>query len=204
MSKAGIIVALVVLTAIIGGGIYYTSQDEKKDDAMEQKSGEVMEKDNGVAMEGEVMEKEDGEAMEGEVMEKEDGEAMEGEAMEKKDGEAMEGEVMEEKQASSAGTYEAYSASKVSSAPANATTVVFFHASWCPSCRSLDANINASASTIPAGYTILKADYDAETELRKKYGVTTQHTLVQIDSEGNLIKKWTGSPTLASVLAQIS
>jgi hypothetical protein len=36
----------------------------------------------------------------------------------------------------------------------------------------------------------LKTDYDSNIDLRKKYGVTSQHTFVQIDSSGNLIKKW--------------
>jgi hypothetical protein len=58
--------------------------------------------------------------------------------------------------------------------------------------------------SIPAGITILKTDYDSETELKKKYGVTTQHTLVQVDKDGNLIKKWSGSSGLANLVAEIN
>lgn len=101
------------------------------------------------------------------------------------------------------GSYEAYSADKIARA-ADGTVVLFFHASWCPSCRALNSNIESNRSEIPAGVSILKADYDEETELRKKYGVTTQHTLVQVDKDGNLIKKWSGGSTLDSIISQIN
>jgi hypothetical protein len=46
-------------------------------------------------------------------------------------------------------------------------------------------------------------DYDNSDELKKKYGVTYQHTLVQVDKDGNLIKKWSGSPTLTSLVKEV-
>ncbi len=70
--------------------------------------------------------------------------------------------------------------------------VIFFAASWCPSCAELDRNLSASLNSIPGNLTILKTDYDNSQDLREKYGVTIQHTLVQVDSEGNLIKKVNG------------
>lgn len=100
------------------------------------------------------------------------------------------------------GSYETYSSEKVAMAEAN-DVVIFFHASWCPSCRGLNADIEKNVSKIPSGVTILKADYDKETELKKKYGVTTQHTLVQVDKDGNLIKKWSGGSALENLLSQI-
>jgi thioredoxin 1 len=103
----------------------------------------------------------------------------------------------------SVGSYEAYSADKIARA-ADGTVVVFFHASWCPSCRALNSNIESNRSEISAGVSILKTDYDSETELRQKYGVTTQHTLVQVDKDGNLIKKWSGGSTLDSIISQIN
>lgn len=101
-----------------------------------------------------------------------------------------------------AGSYESYSGEKISMA-ATDSVVLFFHASWCPSCRALNADIEKNASVIPAGTTILKTDYDKETELKKKYGVTSQHTLVQVDKDGNLIKKWSGGSKLENLLSQI-
>jgi thiol-disulfide isomerase/thioredoxin len=94
------------------------------------------------------------------------------------------------------GSYEAYAPEKIARAETG-DVVLFFHASWCPSCRGLNADIEKHLETIPAQLSILKVDYDTETELKKKYGVTYQHTLVQVDKDGNLIKKWSGSPALS-------
>ncbi len=100
------------------------------------------------------------------------------------------------------GSYESYAPEKVMLAK-EGDVVLFFHASWCPSCRSLNSNLEESMSAIPEGVTILKVDYDQSADLKKKYGVTSQHTLVQVDMDGNLIKKWSGGSTLQSVLSQI-
>lgn len=81
--------------------------------------------------------------------------------------------------------------------------VLYFHAPWCPTCQALDKNINANLSTIPAKTVIVKTDYDSSNELKKKYGVTYQHTLVQVDASSNKIKKWSGSPDLKDLLAEI-
>jgi thioredoxin 1 len=96
--------------------------------------------------------------------------------------------------------YMNYDAAKVSEALAAGQKVaLFFHASWCPSCRALDSAINSSLSTIPADALIVKVDYDTSTELRKKYGVTSQHTTVLIDKDMNLISKKLGVKTVAEI-----
>ncbi len=100
------------------------------------------------------------------------------------------------------GSYEAYSPEKIARAETG-DVVLFFHASWCPSCRGLNSDIEANMASIPEGVSILKVDYDKETELKKKYGVTYQHTLVQVDKDGALIKKWSGSPKLTGLLSEI-
>jgi len=101
-----------------------------------------------------------------------------------------------------AGSYEAYSPQKIAMAETG-EVVLFFHASWCPSCRALNTDIENNVGAIPAGVTILKTDYDKESELKKKYGVTTQHTLVQVDKDGNLINKWSGGSKLDNLLSQV-
>ncbi len=101
------------------------------------------------------------------------------------------------------GSYEAYAPEKLARAETG-DVVLFFHASWCPSCRGLNTDIESHVKEIPEGVTILKTDYDKETELKKKYGITYQHTLVQVDKDGNMIKKWSGSPTLSSLVSQIN
>ena len=100
------------------------------------------------------------------------------------------------------GTYTNYSASAVANSNAD-NIILFFHATWCPSCHALNSDINANLSDIPAGTEIYKVDYDTSPELRKKYSVTTQHTLVKIDKNGNLLKKWDNSMTLNSLVSKI-
>jgi thiol-disulfide isomerase/thioredoxin len=80
-------------------------------------------------------------------------------------------------------------------------TVLFFHATWCPSCRAADAAL--SGAEIPEGLSVLKLDFDTATDLRKKYGVTSQHTFVQVDAQGNLIKKWVGGNSVADIVEKI-
>lgn len=110
--------------------------------------------------------------------------------------------VMEDKTMMKVGFYDTYTTDKLAMAETG-DVVIFFHASWCPSCRGLNSDIEKNANAIPEAVTILKADYDKETELKKMYGVTTQHTLVQVDKSGNMIKKWSGGSSLANLLSQI-
>ncbi|MBL8159682.1 thioredoxin family protein [Candidatus Saccharibacteria bacterium] len=83
--------------------------------------------------------------------------------------------------ASTAGTYTDYSAEALAAAGDN-ERVIFFHAPWCPQCRQLEADIEKNG--VPAGVTILKADYDSNQPLRREYGVVQQTTVVHVDSEG--------------------
>jgi len=110
--------------------------------------------------------------------------------------------VIEKNETIKTGSYEAYSADKIARAETG-DVVLFFHASWCPSCRGLNTNIERNLKSIPEEVSILKTDYDQETALKKKYGVTYQHTLVQVDKNGNMIQKWSGSPSLENLLSQI-
>lgn len=95
------------------------------------------------------------------------------------------------------GTYVEYSESAL--ANANGQRVLFFHAPWCPQCRSIEKGI--VPGQIPSAYTIIKVDYDSNQELRKKYGVTLQTTFVKIDEQGNLIDKYVAynEPTFDAV-----
>ena len=99
-----------------------------------------------------------------------------------------------------AGSYEAYNPEAVARA-ATGEVVLFFSASWCPSCRAADKAIEQG--DLPAGVTILKVDYDSATELKKKYGVTTQHSFVQVDAGGNEVAQWAGTTKLQDILAKI-
>jgi len=100
------------------------------------------------------------------------------------------------------GSYETYSAEKLALAN-EGKVVLFFRASWCPSCKALDEDIRSRLDLIPTGVTILDVDYDKSAELKRKYGVTYQHTFVQVDASGNQITKWAGSSTLADLVQKI-
>ena len=100
------------------------------------------------------------------------------------------------------GSFEVYAPEKLAKADSG-KVVLYFRAAWCPTCKALDANIRANLDKIPAGVTILDVDYDKYNDLKKKYNVTYQHTLVQVDASGNQIKKWSGSPTLDSILGNL-
>lgn len=67
------------------------------------------------------------------------------------------------------------------------TKVLFFHASWCPKCRALEEDI--LASEIPDNFTVFKVDFDTATELRQRYGVTLQTTIVYVDDDGDALAK---------------
>lgn len=75
--------------------------------------------------------------------------------------------------------------------------VYFFHASWCLDCRATEKSI--AADGVPAGLTVVKLDFDKETDLKKKYGVTVQHTFVQVGPGGEQLAKWSGSTSGADI-----
>ena len=106
-----------------------------------------------------------------------------------------------EKTIDSIGKYEVYSTEKLAYAKSG-PLIIFFKANWCPTCRALDRDIKNNLNNIPKNVSILEIDYDNSVDLKAKYSVTVQHTLVQIDKNGNLIKKWIGSPTLKDLVGQ--
>ena len=56
----------------------------------------------------------------------------------------------------------------------------------------INEEFNANLDRIPEDVIVLKTDYDSQKELKKKYGITYQHTFVLVDDEGNEIKTWNG------------
>jgi thiol-disulfide isomerase/thioredoxin len=118
------------------------------------------------------------------------------EAMMKKDDSAVEDKkMMSDKMAGS--RYVQYSKSALDSASGN-RRVLFFYASWCPTCKPADASFTQNVSKIPEDVTLIRVNYSdpdtdqEEKDLAKKYTVTYQHTFVQIDGAGKEITKWNG------------
>lgn len=179
MNKILIIGVVVILGAV---GVFALSQSMDNSAAMmEQKMGDTM------PAQGDQMQKDDS------MMQKDD-------TMMQKD---ASGEMMKDEGAMmQSGSYVAYAPERLADAN-KGKVVLFFRASWCPTCRSLDKDIRANAAKIPAGVTILDVDYDTATALKQKYGVTSQHTLVQVDTQGSQITKWGGSSSLAALVGSI-
>ncbi len=89
--------------------------------------------------------------------------------------------------------YVQFSESTLQSSKARGQSLLFFAATgWCQTCSELENEIVARAPEIPSGMTVLKVDYDNDTEMNRKYGVTMQHTLVLLDSNGAEITRWAG------------
>ncbi len=100
------------------------------------------------------------------------------------------------------GVYQDFDPALIGNA-ATGDVILFFKAGWCPTCGALDRNINANLDQIPEGVTILKVDYDDSQVLKEKYSVKIQHTLVQVDQDGNEIKQWQGSLKLDQLVSEI-
>ncbi|MBI5456985.1 thioredoxin family protein [Candidatus Kaiserbacteria bacterium] len=185
-----IAVAGLIIVLVLGGSWYYFSS---KDELMMQKE-ETMMKDE--AVQKDVMEKEEDSMMEKDEMDADD--SIKKDEIMKTEGDAMEKGAM----MAHGGTYEAYSPEKIAWAEAG-DVVLFFRAAWCPTCRTVDADIKAHLSQIPENLTILDVNYDDSASLKQKYGVTYQHTFVQVDMQGTMIAKWSGSPTLSDIVARV-
>lgn len=79
--------------------------------------------------------------------------------------------------------------------------VLFFHATWCPTCRAADNNLVSSDA--PDWLTVFKVDYDSNNDLRNKYWVSSQHTFVEVDNKWNLISKWSWSNTYEDIIKSL-
>ncbi len=99
-------------------------------------------------------------------------------------------------------TYADYTADK--EAFSAGPVVLFFHADWCPKCRETDSNLTADPASLPDGLTVVKLDFDAETGLRQQYGVTVQHTFVQVDAAGEKLGAWTGTFTGGEIAGKVA
>lgn len=80
--------------------------------------------------------------------------------------------------------------------------VLFFHAAWCPVCRDADEKLMTWFDDAAPTIDVYKLNYDNETALKSKYGVTYQHTFVLVDGEGNEVQVIQG-PSDAALKALI-
>ena len=137
-----------------------------------------------------------------EVMESAEAGPVESEEMESEESEDMASEE-DEPAAAASGAYITLAEYEGSADMyADSDVVLFFNADWCSTCKEARENLNADPAAIPAGLTIVKVDYDDSDELKQKYGVTVQHTFVQVDADGNELAKWNGSVTADEIAEQ--
>ena len=100
----------------------------------------------------------------------------------------------------SSSRYVEYSKTSLDQA-ANKRRVLYFYATWCPSCKIANEDFTDNPNKIPEDVIVIRTNYNdpntdaEEKDLAKKYGITYQHTFVQIDAQGNQITKWNGGDT---------
>ncbi len=87
------------------------------------------------------------------------------------------------------GSYEAFELEKLVLAKER-RVVLFFNASWCPTCNELETEVKKVA--LPDNVLLLSVNYDKNQELLRKYEVAYQHTFVEVDEAGNVLHKWSG------------
>lgn len=178
--KIKIIVGIVIGFIVVAGGYALVRQEGKNSTTTKDEAVKNMQKDETVAVneaEKSTMQKEPN-SIETDKIIKDSSDGM----MEDK-------KIMEEKP----GAYVDYLPQALSLATQNGgKAVLFFWASWCPYCKIANEDFTNNLSQIPKGVTVLKVNYDTEKELKTKYGVTYQHTFVQVNESGNQITKWNG------------
>jgi thiol-disulfide isomerase/thioredoxin len=178
--KKGSVAMLVIVVALILIGVFYfVGKDNVK--------SLVTTEDHVFAEDDKVMMEQDSKKDDSVVMQKPEGREIEQKAISMK-----------------AGFYEVYSTESFSqfmrSWSGDTKVVLFFNASWCPSCQALHKEL--LGYSLPAGVAVFSVDYDKFPELKKKYGVTYQHTLVQVDANSGLIKKWSGGD-VAKIISEV-
>ena len=180
MNTKMIVAVIIIGIVLVGGFLYINDMNTSKKAQMT--AEQAMVKD-GEAMEDKAMTSDE------QAMAWKESMAKDETAMMKKDDKMM-----------SKGGYVPYTASSFSQANGN-RRVLYFYANWCPSCRPADQDLSANVGRFPEDVTVIRVNYnDTETDqdekdLAKKYGITYQHTFVQIDDAGNQITKWNGGQT---------
>ncbi len=120
-----------------------------------------------------------------------------GVAMEQAEEPEMEGDEAEQAAMMPKGAYVEYGPDVLEGSKSS-KRILFFYANWCPFCGAANADFREHTDQIPSGVTIVRVNYNdsdtdqAEKDLAVRYGVTYQHSFVQIDGDGAAITKWNG------------
>lgn len=85
--------------------------------------------------------------------------------------------------------YRNYDEKVLAQAKSHSPYALFFHAPWCPTCRGIENGLIKNPDLFPPDTLVFKVDYDTETKLKEKYGVTLQSTVVILDTHENVVQK---------------
>ncbi len=67
-------------------------------------------------------------------------------------------------------------------------SLLFFYAKWDPFSNANDATLQALYQQQPLPIRIYKVDYDTQTDLKNRYGITQSNTFVLINANGDPLK----------------
>ena len=74
---------------------------------------------------------------------------------------------------------------------AKGPVVLFFAADWCPTCQASLRDFETNGARL-GNINLVIVDYDKSVDLKRRYGVTVQHTFVSIDNSGKRTGIWNG------------
>lgn len=209
--KKTALIGLVLITVVTGFGFASGTQESKKDDTMMRpsettmKAEDTMAKSDDTMMKSDDTMKSDNSASAGGTMMKADQGAPAAATMMVSDSDKM---MAADPMDSSAYNLKglgkqvvAFTTEAAAQALAKEQTVVyFFAATWCPDCLATYKDIKANFSKLPMNLTVVFVNYDKSPDLKKKYGITAQHTFVVIGAMGEKKKVWSGSTTVSDLV----
>lgn len=193
------VLVLIIGLVVVAGGAWWWMNTQSSGDNKQMMEGESMMKPTE-----EKMMESDTKMEDAGMMEEESDAMMEKPSMETKEGSMMKSEAM---MMAKSERYVTYSKESLEQAK-DSRRVLFFYASWCPNCKPADAEFREKMSEIPSDVTVVRVNYNdpdtdqEEKDLARQYGVTYQHTFVQIDQDGQAVTKWNGGK-MAELLKNI-
>ena len=85
-------------------------------------------------------------------------------------------------------------------ASARKATLMYFYAPWCPICQAEEPKVKSWVEGSGLNVAGFRVDYDHETQLKQKLGVTSQHTTIIFDTQGKESARYVGPVDQATLL----
>ena len=96
-----------------------------------------------------------------------------------------------------------YTASALNAAQqAGKPVVLHFHADWCPTCLAQDKVLQSIKDDPSLPLTVLSVDYDTEKDLKKRFNVRSQSTLIALRGQKEMARS-VGDTTPAGIRATL-